>query len=123
MKRRQLLKAAAATPMLSAAEWLQLSDAWAEGGAPNQTFSRVRPRGAEWPSEESWERLNRLVEGRLIKLESPLRVCREAPGRPGPPIAQAPRDREIFAKNQLAFMRFHYTGFVPRIIVSTPALV
>jgi FAD/FMN-containing dehydrogenase len=42
----------------------------------------VRPSDAEWPSEESWEELRRLVEGRLIKVESPLRGCREAPDSP-----------------------------------------
>jgi hypothetical protein len=82
MKRRQMLKAAAALPVLSGAEWLRLSDAWAREGASHQTFSRVRPGDAQWASEESWKELNRLVEGRLIKIESPLRVCREAPGSP-----------------------------------------
>jgi FAD/FMN-containing dehydrogenase len=82
MKRRQILKAAAAVPMLSGAEWLRLTDAWAEDGASNQTASRVRPGHVQWPSEDSWERLNRRVEGRLIKVESPVRICREAPGSP-----------------------------------------
>jgi FAD/FMN-containing dehydrogenase len=80
MKRRQMLKAAAAIPMFSGEEWLRLTEAWAEDVASNQTASRVRPGDVQWPSMESWERLNRLVEGRLIKIESPLRVCREAPG-------------------------------------------
>ena len=82
MKRRQMLKAAAAIPMVSGADWLRLNDAWAEDGVSNQTSSRVRPGDARWPSKDSWERLNRLVEGRLIKVESPLRVCQEAPGSP-----------------------------------------
>jgi FAD/FMN-containing dehydrogenase len=82
MKRRQILKAAAALPILSGAEWMRLTGAWAEDGASNQTFSRVRPGDAHWPSEDNWQRLNRLVEGRLIKVESPLRICRDAPGSP-----------------------------------------
>jgi FAD/FMN-containing dehydrogenase len=80
MKRRQMLKTAAAIPMLSGEEWLRLTTALAEDGASSETFSRVRPVDAQWPSVDSWEKLNRLVEGQLIKVESPLRACREAPG-------------------------------------------
>src|SRR5262245_52875408 len=79
MKRRQLLKAAASIPLLSRMEWLRLADARAEHGTSNQAFSRVRPGDADWPSEESWNKLRREVEGRLIKVNSPLSACREAP--------------------------------------------
>src|SRR5215471_17977714 len=79
MKRRQLLKAAASIPLLSRLEWLRLADARAEHGTSNQAFSRVRPGDADWPSEESWNKLRREVEGRLIKVNSPLSACREAP--------------------------------------------
>src|SRR5262249_14834199 len=82
MKRRQLLKAAASIPLLSHMEWLRLADARAEQGRSNQAFSRVRPGDAAWPSEESWNKLGRAVEGRLIKVNSPLNVCREAPDSP-----------------------------------------
>ena len=82
MKRRQLLKAAASIPLLSRMEWLRLADARAEHGTSNQAFSRVRPGDAAWPSEESWNKLGRAVEGRLIKVNSPLNVCREAPDSP-----------------------------------------
>ena len=48
----------------------------------SRVFARVRPGDAAWPSEESWNRLNRLVGGRLNKVNSPLSVCREAPDSP-----------------------------------------
>ncbi len=79
MKRRLLLKAAAAIPFLPGAELLRLAAARAKDGGLNQVFSRVRPGDAGWPSDESWNRLSRLVEGRLIKVKSPLSICREAP--------------------------------------------
>jgi FAD/FMN-containing dehydrogenase len=82
MKRRQLLKAAAATPIFSGAELLQLAAARTEQGDERKNASRVRPGDAEWPAEESWSRLKRLVGGRLVKVESPLSVCREKPDSP-----------------------------------------
>jgi FAD/FMN-containing dehydrogenase len=82
MRRRQLLKAAAAIPLLPGAELLRLAAARADDGDAKHVFVRVRPGDAAWPSEESWNRLNRLVGGRLIKVNSPLSVCREAPDSP-----------------------------------------
>ena len=82
MQRRLLLKAAAAIPFLPGAELLRLAAARAEDEAFNQVFSRVRPSDAAWPPEESWNRLSRLVEGRLMKVKSPLSICREAPDSP-----------------------------------------
>src|SRR6516165_6772182 len=87
MNRRQLLNAAAAFPLLPGAELWQLATAWAETPGADalrlakqkQVFSRVRPGDADWPSEESWNKLRREVEGRLIKVNSPLSACREAP--------------------------------------------
>ncbi len=82
MKRRQLLKAAAATPILTGAELLQLAAERAEQGYDRKAASRVRPGDSEWPAEESWSKLKRLVGGRLIKVESPLSECREKPDSP-----------------------------------------
>jgi hypothetical protein len=82
MKRRQLLKAAAATPIFTSAELLQLAAARAEQGDASKAASRVRPGDAGWPDEESWNKLKRLVGGRLVKVESPLSVCREKPDSP-----------------------------------------
>jgi FAD/FMN-containing dehydrogenase len=63
-------------------DWLPLADAGVENVASTQTSSRVRPGDAGWPSEESWNKLLRAVEGRLIKVNSPLSACREAPDGP-----------------------------------------
>jgi FAD/FMN-containing dehydrogenase len=45
------------------------------------TVSRVRPGDPEWPSEASWNRLNQDVGGQLIKVQSPLVACMDAPSR------------------------------------------
>src|SRR4029453_9147668 len=42
-------------------------------------FSRVRPGDPRWPSEVKWDGLNEAVQGRLVKLSSPLDVCRSDP--------------------------------------------
>ncbi|HEX9284331.1 MAG TPA: FAD-binding oxidoreductase [Nitrospirales bacterium] len=47
--------------------------------APKPPVRRARPGDPAWPSAASWERLNREVGGRLIKVESPLAACRAAP--------------------------------------------
>jgi FAD/FMN-containing dehydrogenase len=74
MDRRSLLKVAAALPF---ARGLLVGSASATAaGAP---FSRVRPGDPAWPSDGSWQELNRRVEGRLIKVNFPLSVCIGAP--------------------------------------------
>ena len=78
----QLLKAAAAVPLLSSAELLELADARARDEGRRKVASRVRPGDAGWPSEESWNKLRQLVGGRLVKVESPVSACREAPDSP-----------------------------------------
>ena len=45
-------------------------------------MSRVRPGDPAWPSEASWDRLSRDVGGRLVKVQSPLAACLEAPSSP-----------------------------------------
>ena len=44
-------------------------------GASRSAGTRVRPGDPAWPSDESWDELNREVEGRLIKVRSPLAAC------------------------------------------------
>jgi len=39
----------------------------------------VRPSDPEWPDAAAWGRLNRQIGGQLIKVQSPLDGCREAP--------------------------------------------
>ena len=45
----------------------------------NAPVHRVRPSDPAWPREASWAKLNEAVGGRLIKVNSPLSACREAP--------------------------------------------
>ena len=80
MNRRRLLQAAATMPFLPGMGLPLLASAWAEGTAPSHPPVRVRPGDPGWPSEASWDRLSRQVGGRLIKVQSPLSVCRDAPG-------------------------------------------
>jgi hypothetical protein len=82
MKRRQLLKAAAALPLLPGVDLWQLAAACADDDQAKHPLSRVRPGDAAWPSEESWNKLGRAVEGRLIKENSPVSACRKAPRSP-----------------------------------------
>jgi hypothetical protein len=77
-----MLNAAAAIPLLPSTELWQLAAAWADDGKTKQVFSRVRPGDAGWPSDDSWDKLSRAVEGRLIKVNSPVSACREAPDSP-----------------------------------------
>lgn len=42
-------------------------------------MSRVRPGNPGWPSEASWNKLSQEVEGRLVKVQSPLTACLEEP--------------------------------------------
>ncbi len=63
MNRRDLLKSAAAISAMAAG--------CAPIGRTAEPLRRVRPDDPAWPSQASWERLNRDVGGRLVKLESP----------------------------------------------------
>ena len=85
MNRRRLLQiAAAAIPFLSNIWWWMLGPLRAAAAA--RSMSRVRPGAPGWPSEASWDRLNQEVGGRLVKVQSPLTACMEAPS--GPKCAQ-----------------------------------
>jgi hypothetical protein len=82
MKRRQWLTAAAALPLLPGVDLWQLAAAGADDDHAKRPLSRVRPGDVAWPSEESWDKLGRAVEGRLIKVNSPVGACRKAPRSP-----------------------------------------
>jgi FAD/FMN-containing dehydrogenase len=74
MNRRQLLKLAAAAPAASGlGSWTIAS---ARGAS---STARVRPSDPRWPSDAHWSRLNRDVAGRLIRVQSPLDACAQAP--------------------------------------------
>ena len=67
LNRRRLLEILAGLPFMSGLV--------AGASAAAQSKTRARPGDPAWPSEESWDRLNREVEGRLIKVQSPLAAC------------------------------------------------
>jgi FAD/FMN-containing dehydrogenase len=71
MKRRTLLKAALALPLLPGLLRGGLAPAWASTVAAAVRRSRVRPNDPAWPSAASWEQLKRQVGGRLLKPVSP----------------------------------------------------
>jgi FAD/FMN-containing dehydrogenase len=72
MNRRRLLQTMSALPFIGS-----LFSAGASGArAP---VSRVRPGDQSWPSDKAWEELGRRLEGRLIKVSSPLAACVGAP--------------------------------------------
>jgi FAD binding domain len=48
------------------------ASAYAQATPPKR---RVRPSDRGWPSDEKWGQLSREVEGRLIKVRSPLAAC------------------------------------------------
>jgi FAD/FMN-containing dehydrogenase len=43
----------------------------------SRAVSRVRPGQPGWPSAASWDALKRRVGGRLVKIDSPLGICRD----------------------------------------------
>jgi FAD/FMN-containing dehydrogenase len=74
MKRRTLLKAAAALALLPGTRARRAGAQGAPSGG------RVRPGEPGWPAEDAWARLGDATGGRLIKVTSPLAPCRDAPG-------------------------------------------
>ena len=67
LSRRRLLEILAGLPFMSA---------FPRGAAAQaQPKMRVRPGDPAWPSDAAWDELNRQVEGRLIKVRSPLAAC------------------------------------------------
>ena len=79
MNRRRFLKAALAARFLPGI-WSQMPAlAWAASATMSHVASRVRPGDPEWPSEARWNSLSLDIGGRLIKVQSPLSVCRDTP--------------------------------------------
>ena len=78
MNRRRFLKSTAAISFLPVPASQVLAQA-ARGVALNAPARRVRPGDSAWPSEAEWNELKRTVEGRLIKVESPLVACEKDP--------------------------------------------
>jgi FAD/FMN-containing dehydrogenase len=74
MKRRDLVKGMVVALIASGGSRRALA-----AGLPR---SRVRPGDPGWPSDAGWEQLNRDTGRRLIKINSPLVACRNAPDSP-----------------------------------------
>jgi hypothetical protein len=75
INRRNFLKGAILLPAIASGS----SSIFASPGnifENSNKFSRVRPGDPLWPSPEKWEQLNKAVNGNLVKIESPLAVCR-----------------------------------------------
>ena len=68
MRRRDILKHAAAMSSLSLISAVQVASA-------TPTFRRIRPGDPNWPNAASWQRLNQAVGGKLIKGQSLLTSC------------------------------------------------
>ncbi len=78
MNRRKFLQSAAAISILPIG-CTNISRTGKKGAAIQASVRRVRPGDPGWPSAVSWERLNREVRGRLMKVQSPVDACRMAP--------------------------------------------
>ena len=79
MHRRTLLRQATTVPLLAGALTFSQSTAKAANTSTVTSWRRVRPGDLAWPSEADWARLNGAVGGHLIKVQSPLAACRDAP--------------------------------------------
>jgi FAD/FMN-containing dehydrogenase len=77
MNRRQLLQSAAAIPFLSNPLTMWSTPAAAQPAASAAALRRVRPTDPGWPSQQSWQQLNRDAHGRLFEVTSPLAPCRQ----------------------------------------------
>lgn len=67
MDRRKFLQNLTALPLISNL---------LHGATRIVPFRRVRPGDAAWPSDAKWQSLNKAVDGRLIKVESPIAACK-----------------------------------------------
>jgi hypothetical protein len=76
MHRRRLLQFGAA---LALARHLWRGATTPAGAATPAAGSRARPGDPAWPSPANWDELARNVGGRLIKPQSPLAACVDAP--------------------------------------------
>jgi FAD/FMN-containing dehydrogenase len=75
MKRRDFFRRLATIPILPALWRRSTTSTQAAGRLGNSFARRVRPSDPSWPTAESWQRLNRDVDGHLIQVQSPLVAC------------------------------------------------
>src|SRR5471032_2658053 len=76
-KRRRLLQFAAGLSLLSGVWKPMLTRARAAVGSG--ALARVRPGNPGWPSETQWDELGQQVGDALVKVQSPLATCVNAP--------------------------------------------
>lgn len=81
MKRRFLIKAAA-LPIFSSALTSAVTGTALAASATPLIRARVRPGDPGWPSAETWNTLNKILGGRLLKLRSPFADCGAADNSP-----------------------------------------
>ena len=79
MNRRRVLQKLATIPFLARSSGIVALSGPARAA---RVQTRSRPGGPGWPSEASWEQLNRNVGGRLVKVQSPLAACAKTPSSP-----------------------------------------
>jgi len=79
IERRRLLKWAGAIPLLLACSPLPSGPAQKSAAKEAAVFRRSRPSDPSWPSDGSWQGLDRVVGGQLIKVQSPLAACAASP--------------------------------------------
>ena len=75
MKRRQLLRSAAALPLLSGG----LAALLGAAAGPEPARRRLRPSDSAWPSAASWAKLKQDVGGNLIEVHELFGSCRAQP--------------------------------------------
>lgn len=74
MRRRSLLKALATTAALG---WMHQPGSASANRSVG--MSRTRPSDADWPSPSEWEAFGRELDGRLLKVSSPISECVGSP--------------------------------------------
>jgi len=62
--------------------WSWLLASRSSAAAASRSLSRVRPTDPEWPTQASWDQLGQKISGKLIKVQSPLAECVQAPSSP-----------------------------------------
>jgi FAD binding domain-containing protein len=75
MNRRSFFRRLAAIPILRILWRGSATSTQAAVKSASSSARRVRPSDPLWPTEQSWNKLNQDVGGRLIRVESPLAAC------------------------------------------------
>jgi FAD binding domain/Berberine and berberine like len=79
MKRRNVMRTIALLPLLAAGFSSLFNPARGAKAGAARTRQRVRATDRGWPKPDDWDKLNQEVGGRLVKVQSPLIECVNAP--------------------------------------------